>query len=186
MKLQARELILLTLMLALLGCSWWFGFKRVGERKEQYRREIADRHRELADLEQATAGIEDLDRRIDELRRAVAFFEAKLPREKNVQRTLTDVWRAAEKNALAISRFEPQRVRRDSHYSEQPIKLSLVGDFEGFYAYLLELERMDRITRVTKLDVKKIDDRDGQTEADMTLCIFFEPAGTAGEVVSAG
>ena len=184
MKLQLRELILLTLMLALLGCSWWFGFKRVADRKEQYRAEMQQKRQELRDLELATSGIDDLGRRVDELRRAVEFFEAKLPREKEVQRTLRDVWQAAEKNQLEIRKFEPQPVKDESHYREQPIKLSLAGDFEGFYAYLLELERMDRITRVTSLDVSKIDDVDGQTGADMTLSIFFEPAGTAGEVIS--
>ncbi len=184
MKLQLRELILLTLMLALLGCSWWFGFKRVAERKEQYRADEADKRRELIDLQMATADIDDLERHVDELRQAVEFFESKLPREENVQGTLTDVWQAAQKNGLSIKEFKPGNVRRDSHYSEKPISLQLSGDFEGFYAYQLELERMDRITRVPMLKLSRIDDQDGQTQAEMTLCIFFEPAGTAGEVIS--
>ena len=184
MKLQLRELILLTLMLALLGCSWWFGFKRVSERKEQFRQEADRKRAELRQLELATSGIDDLDRRLDDLASAADFFDAKLPREKEVQKTLRDVWHAVEKHDLEIKRFEPQPVRRDSHYSEQPIKLSLVGNFEGLYASQLEIERMDRITRTTKLDISKIDDRDGQTEAELTLTIFFEPAGTAGEVIS--
>ncbi len=186
MRLQLRELILLTAMVGLLGCSWWFGFKRVDDRKEQYRQEMAQKSQELKDLELATSGIDDLGRRIDDLREAVDYFEAKLPREKDVQQTLRDVWHAAERNNLEIKRFEPGKVRRDSHYSEQPIKLEMLGDFEGFYAYLLQIEQMDRITRVTSLDVGKIDGRDGETTAEMTLSIFFEPAALPGEVVSAG
>jgi len=186
MRLQLRELLLLSLMLGLLGASWWFGFKRVDDRKEQYRQDEAAKERELLDLELATSGIDDLDRRITDLAKANEYFEAKLPAEKNVQETLRHVWHAAEKNGLEIKLFEPEKVRRESHYSEKPIRLQLAGDFEGFYAYQLELERMDRITRTPELRITKIDGRDGETQAEMTLSVFFEPTSLPGTVVSAG
>jgi type IV pilus assembly protein PilO len=185
MRLQLRELLLFSLMIALLGASWWFGFKRVDDRKEQYRAEAIQKEQELADLEMATSGIADLDRRIDDLAEANAFFDQKLPKEKDLQETLRRVWHAAEKNGLDIRNFEPGKTTRGSHYSEQPIKLDLVGDFEGFYAYTLEIEQMDRLTRTTSLDISKIDGRDGKTEAEMTISVFFEPASLPGTVVSA-
>jgi type IV pilus assembly protein PilO len=177
MKLGFRELLLLSLMVGLLGASWWFGFRRVDQRREQFRQEMETKRAELAELRRATRGIDDLAQRVVDLREAVEYFEAKLPRERDVQHTLRDVWHAARKNHLEIRRFEPGPVRSDSHYSEQPIKLQLAGDFEGYYSYLLELERMDRITRVTALDLTRSRDRDGATEAEMTLSIFFEPDG---------
>ncbi len=177
MKLGLREIVLLNLMLGLLGASWWFGFKQVNERKEQFHAEMMVKQKELTELREATADVEDLGRRVDDLQKAVDFFEGKLPREKEVDRILRDVWTAAEKNRLEIRRFETLPVRRDSHYSEQPIKLELAGDFEGFYAYLLELEGLKRITRVTQMDLSKIQERNGAMQADMVLTIFFEPSG---------
>ena len=65
---------------------------------------------------------------------------------------------------------------RGSHYNEQPVRIVLAGEFEGFYAYMLELEKLARITRVTDMSMKKMQDRNGAMEADMTISIFFEPS----------
>jgi type IV pilus assembly protein PilO len=175
MKLGLRELILVTLMIALLAASWWFGFKKVADRREQFREDVAAMRRDRATLREATAHVEDLGRQVEDLRQAVEFFDGKLPREKDVEQILRDVWKAAERNRLEIRRFETLSVRRDSHYSEQPIKMELAGDFEGFYAYLLELESLKRITRVTQMDLSRLEERNGAMEADIVLAIFFEP-----------
>jgi hypothetical protein len=53
--------------------------------------------------------------------------------------------------------------------------LSLSGDFNGYYAFLLQLEKLPRITRVTQMKLEKINDRDGEMQAQLTLSIFFEP-----------
>ena len=185
MKLGLREIVLLNLMLGLLAASWWFGFKKVADRREQYQEELAMKQRELAELREATADVEDLGRRVAELQEAIEFFESKLPREKDVELILRDVWRAAEANRLEIRRFETLAVRRDSHCSEQPIRMELAGDFEGFYAYLLELEGLKRITRVTRMELSRMEERNGAMEAEMTLAIFFEPSLIGGGVASA-
>jgi hypothetical protein len=53
--------------------------------------------------------------------------------------------------------------------------MNLAGDFKGFYAFLLQLEKLPRITRVSQMKLEKIDDREGEMTAQMTLSIFFEP-----------
>ena len=55
------------------------------------------------------------------------------------------------------------------------------GDFNGFYAFLLQLEKLPRITRVSQMKLEKISERDGEMTAQLTLSIFFEPetGGTA-------
>jgi len=53
--------------------------------------------------------------------------------------------------------------------------MNLSGDFNGYYSFLLQLEKLPRITRVTQMNLQKISDRDGEMQAQMTLSIFFEP-----------
>ncbi len=49
------------------------------------------------------------------------------------------------------------------------------GDFPGFYAFMLDLERLSRITRVPEMKLEKLrNGKDGQMEAAFTLSIFFE------------
>ena len=53
--------------------------------------------------------------------------------------------------------------------------MSLSGDFNGFYAFLLQLENLPRITRITQMKLEKINEHDGDATAQITLSIFFEP-----------
>lgn len=186
MRFGLREIIFINVMLALLGASWWFGFKKVAERKDQLRAEMALKQKELTDLEEATADVADLQKQIDDLQKAIDFFEGKLPREKDVNDLLREVSRAAEVSSLEIRQFEPAQTIRGSHYSELPVRIVLAGDFEGFYSYMLELEKLARITRVTEMKLKKMHERNGAMEAEMTLSIFFEPSLIGSSVADAG
>ena len=81
----------------------------------------------------------------------------------------------AEANSLQTKTIKTLKTERGPNYSEQPIDMSLAGDFNGFYSFLLQLEKLQRITRVTSMNLQKISDRDGEMQAQMTLSIFFEP-----------
>ena len=81
----------------------------------------------------------------------------------------------AEANNLTTRTIKTLKSERAANYSEQPIQMSLAGDFHGFYSFLLQLEKLPRITRVTQMNLTKINEADGQMQAQMTLSIFFEP-----------
>jgi len=86
----------------------------------------------------------------------------------------------AQRNSLQTKTVRTLKAVRDSAYSEQPIQMTFIGSFDGFYQFMLDLEKLPRITKVTQMSLKKINDRDDQMEASITLSIFFEPdAGTA-------
>ena len=53
--------------------------------------------------------------------------------------------------------------------------MSLCGDFSGFYEFVLQLEKLPRLTRITQMNLSKIHNHDGDMEAKLTLSIFFEP-----------
>jgi type IV pilus assembly protein PilO len=175
MKLGFRELIFLCVMVGLLACTYWFVFNKANERRQNLLTQIDEKQKALTNLKQATAGVQDLSRKISELQQAIDFFESKLPQEKEVDKILKEVWQMAEANSLRTKTVKTTRSERASNYSEQPIQMNLEGDFNGFYAFLLQLEKLPRITRVTQMNLQKISDRDGEMQAQVTLSIFFEP-----------
>jgi len=175
MKFGIREIIFVVVMLGLLGSTNYFVFAKANARKAERLADIRGRQQALSNLQQATSGIEDLNRKIDELQKAITFFESKLPQEKEVDKILKEVWQMAEANSLQTRSIKTLKVERGANYSEQPIMMTLSGDFNGFYAFLLQLEKLPRITRVTEMNLQKINDRDGEMQAGMKLSIFFEP-----------
>ena len=175
MKFGIREIIFVVVMLGLLGSTNYFVFSKSNKRKADRLADIRTKQNALGNLQQATAGISDLNRKIDELQKAITFFESKLPQEKEVDKILREVWQMAEANSLETKTIKTLKSERGPNYSEQPIQMSLSGDFKGFYSFLLQLEKLQRITRVTQMNLQKINDRDGEMQAQMTLSIFFEP-----------
>src|SRR5204862_4771263 len=109
------------------------------------------------------------------MQKVINFFEYKLSKEKEVEEMVKEVWQMAEANSLQTKAIKTAKSERGANYSEQPIQMSLSGDFNGFYSFLLQLEKLPRITRVTEMNLQKINDRDGEMQAQMTLSIFFEP-----------
>jgi Tfp pilus assembly protein PilO len=138
--------------------------------------QIADRRRALADLQRSTAGIDDINHKIKDLQQAVTFFESKLPKEKEIETVLGEVWKLAQANSLKAKTIRTGKTERTANYSEQQIEMDLSGDFDGFYLFLQQLEQMPRLTRVEAMILNKISDHDGQMQAKLTLSIFFEPS----------
>ena len=174
MKFGVRELIFCCVLLGILGLAYSDFRKRDAERQD-LEADTAKIRTELVSLKTATAGIEDLGRKIDDLQKAIDFFESKLPQEKEMDKILTEVSQMADANALQTRTVKTLRSEKTANYSEQPIQMSISGDFNGFYSFLLQLEKLARITRVTQMNLQKIDEHDGQMQAQMTLSIFFEP-----------
>lgn len=184
MKFGIRELILVSAMIALLVCSYLFVFTKANEKRERMKTDIATWKKELISLDQKTAGIDNIGRKIEELQQAIAFFEQKLPQEREVDQILKEVWQMAEANSLQTKTVKTLKTERGPNYSEQPIQMNLAGDFDGFYQFLLQLEKLPRITRISTMKLEKMNERDGAMSAQLTLSIFFEPD-TAGATASA-
>lgn len=176
MRFGFRELLFILVLIAMPVASWWFVFNPKNEQIATAEREMVSKQQKLQQLQAATKQIEDLGEEIDKLTKAIELFEAKLPAEKEVEVILKEVWQVAAKHQL-----KPRSVRADkpikaARYSELPLKMVIAGDFDGFYAFLLDLEKLSRITRVPDMKLDKLKKgEDGQMEASFTLSIFFEP-----------
>lgn len=184
MRLGIREVIFLLLLLAVPVAAYLLVFKPRNAQIAEARQEIAQKQAKLSQLARATRDIEDLGHEIDRLAEAIQVFEEKLPAEREVEVVLKEVWELAAKNRLT-----PRAVRTDkplptSQYIELPIKMTIVGNFDGFYSFLLELEKLKRITRMPRMELKKVTDGEGQMEAEVVLSIFFEAPGGAAEAAS--
>jgi type IV pilus assembly protein PilO len=174
MKLGFREILFLTVMLGLFGCTYFMVFKKANAKREDLKAQIARKQKALADLRRSTTGVEDLARKIDELQQAITFFESKLPKEKEIDDILDSLSRLASANSLTTKTIKTLKQETAANFHEQPIQMSVAGDFNGFYAFLLQLEKLPRLTRITQMKLDKITDRDGETQATITLSIFFE------------
>nr|MBC8378116.1 type 4a pilus biogenesis protein PilO [Planctomycetota bacterium] len=72
--------------------------------------------------------------------------------------------------------FRTMKNEENRGYIEQPLEMELDGNFNAYYSFLLELEKLDRITKIRELKLKKKSKHEGQTEAKFVMSIFFQGA----------
>lgn len=174
MKLGAKELLFVCVMIGLLVCDY-FVLSRVNAKRAALETETANRQKALVDLRQSTAGIDDVSRKIDDLEKAIAFFDSKLPPQRDVATVLDEVTNLTNANGLQTKTFKALTSEKSANCYEQPLQIGLQGDFKGFYNFLLQLEKLPRLTRLTQMTLTKINDQDGAMQAQLTMSIFFEP-----------
>jgi len=62
----------------------------------------------------------------------------------------------------------------NSGYVEQPLKMELEGNFNSFYSFLLELEKLPRIMKIRELKLVEQTKDEGKIKADFIVSIFFQ------------
>ena len=174
MRFRTRELVFLLVLLAMPVAAYFFVFQPRATQIAQAQAEIQQKQAKLKQLEAATQSIADLGDEIDKLSQAINVFEQKLPAQQEVEVILKEVWQLAAKHSLTPRSVRTDKILSTAHYAELPIKMEIVGDFDGFYSFLLELEKLPRITRMPQLKMQKVSTEEGVMQADLVLSIFFE------------
>ena len=144
--------------------------KDLAEQRANVERKLA----KLQEFEQATAKTEDLNKQLVELEQAIKFFESKLPSTSEIHKVLEQVTVIAQKQGLTPKTIRTLKAENNSGYIEQPLKMELVGNFNSFYCFLLELEKLPRIMKIRELKLGKQPKDEGQISADFVVSIFFQ------------
>ena len=176
MKFGIRELLFVILLMAIPTGAYFWVFKPTNEHIKAQRVEVEASAQKLARLSKAMAGIGDLDTEVKKLQEAVKFFEGKLPERDEIHKVLEQVTKIAESHRLETKLFQALKPEPFAAYSEQPIKMEVYGDFNAFYQFLLDVEKMPRITKIKQMKLEKSKQNDGVMEASFTLSIFFSEA----------
>ncbi len=174
MKLGIRELLFFGLLAAMPIGSYFWIFKPANENWKLHREQYQQQTEKLQELTKALQKIDDLNTEVEKLAEAVSFFESKLPGRHEIHKVLEDVTRIADKQKLETRLFKTEKTKPFSLYNEQPIEMELYGSFESFYQFLLDLEQMQRITKVSKMEISKDENVPGAMTVKFVLSIFYD------------
>ncbi len=171
----ARQVLFFVVLLSMPVAAYWFVFKPQNREIEKAKKEIEQKQSMLEKLRQATSQTEDLQRANAQVQESIQAIRANLPTNKEMDNVLRQVSSLAAENGLRIPVFRKKDQSLPAGLAmEQPIDVEFVGDFDGFYAFLLQLEQLPRITRVTDLKLQRSQKVDGEMKANMQLSIYYE------------
>jgi len=173
-----RHLIFFALILALAYAAYAYMIKPANLLLAQERSAMEQKRAKLAELDRATAAAKDLADQLRKVEEAIAVFESKLPPSSEIHTVLENVTLIAQRHGLTPKSIKAMKAVGNRGYIEQPLAMELQGDFNSYYAFLLELEKMDRITKIRELKLKKKSQYEGQAESEFVMSIFFQNTST--------
>ncbi len=174
MKFGSKELLFIVLLAGIPVGGYFWVYKPAQENIKYQQEDIQNKRVKLDNLQVAMAGIEDLDSEVETLSEAVNFFESKLPGQHEVHKILEQVTRIADAHNLETRLFKTMKVKPLAQYCEQPIKMEVYGDFDSYYQFLLDIERLPRITKIREMKLEKDTKNEGAMNATFVLSIFFD------------
>jgi type IV pilus assembly protein PilO len=169
-----RKVVFFILLVGVACVAYQFMVKPANKHLADHKAKVQTKLAKLAEFEKATAAAEGLSKQLEQLQEAIEFFESKLPPTSEIDKVLRDVTVIGEKQGLKPKTIRTLKRKDNSGYIEQPLKMELVGNFNSFYSFLLELEKLPRIMKIRELQVKKQTGHEGQITADFTVGIFFQ------------
>ena len=173
----SRKLIFFILLIALAYVSYAYMIKPANVSLAQEKAMVEQKKAKLLELERATAVASDLNMQLEKVKDAIKVFESKLPPKSEISTVLENVTKISLAHGLTPKTIRTLKTRNTRGYVEQPLKMELHGNFNSYYSFLLELEKLDRITKIRELTLKKRSKQEGQTEATFVVSIFFQETG---------
>lgn len=181
MRSGPREILFIAVLIAIPLVTWWYVIRPRNACAAQIRRAVHVKQAELKALNRTKGAIGDLKKEIADLTKAIAFFESKLPSEKEIDKVLHSLWQLAKSNKLVTKgirtqdRRNPTDAELASQHCDQPIAMQLEGEFMNFYAFLQALENEPRIMRIRDMKVIQSPEApEGYVQAEFTISVFFE------------
>lgn len=173
MSSSLRYLIFFVLIVGMAYVSWEYMIKPANTDLAEIRIKMKGMQDTLSKLELEKAASKDIPAEIEKIEQTIEAFESKLPPSSEIHTVLENVTLIAQRHGLVPKTIRTQKNKENRGYIEQPLEMELHGNFNSYYSFLLELEKMDRITKIRELKLEK-SKGEGQTEARFVMSIFFQ------------
>ncbi len=170
----SRKFIFFVLLVALAYVSYAYMIKPANQHLAREKIEVNAKRAKLLELRKATAAASDLTKQLEKVEEAIAVFESKLPPQSEIDKVLEDITKIVQMHGLVSKTIRTLPVKINRGYIEQPLHMELHGNFNSYYSFLLELEKLDRITKIRELSLKKKAKTEGETAATFVVSIFFQ------------
>jgi len=169
-----RKVVFFVLLVGVACVAYEFMIKPANKNLAAQKAQVEAKLAKLAEFEEAASAAEGLSKQLAELQEAIEFFESKVPPTSEIDKVLRDVTVISEMQGLKPKTIRTLKQKQNSGYVEQPLKMELVGNFNSFYSFLLELENLPRIMKIRQLELAKQTGEEGRISTNFVVSIFFQ------------
>ncbi len=174
MTSSIRKLVFFVLLVGVAVAGYQYMIKPANKHLAEAKTRVNTKLTKLDEFEKAQAAAKNISKQLEQLQEAIEFFESKLPPKSKIHEVLEQVTVIAQTEGLEPKTIRTLDKKDNNGYIEQPLEMSLAGDFKSFYSFLLELEKLPRIMKIRELKIDKEKKEEGRIVADFVVSIFFQ------------
>ena len=181
-----RQFAFLAVLVAVPVSAWAFVFRPRNQEIAMARADVDLRLIQLEELREVEMINSDLEVTLQQLEGALDDLRARIPDVAGVEDVLRRIAEITGEHDLVVRSFRREKTVTSNHYAELPLKTVIEGSFHGIHRFLIDLERIPRITRILDLRIENPDfDRmtrsgariaTGEVRAEMTITIYADQA----------
>ncbi len=169
MRVGIRAIIFTALVCGILGGTYALVVEPHLHQRRQMRKEIASMTAAIESLTRTTGELEHMEEAVNRQDRALAFYQTQLPDAGDANKAIPEITEMAGANSLQTVSIRAGDPRPRGQYVSQPMELCVNGDFNGFYSFLQQLEKLPHTIRVPQMSIDTANDIPGDVHAVMTI-----------------
>ena len=158
MIIPTRHFLLVGLLIAVPVSAWAIAYRPMNKAVHGVAEEIRSRTTNLAHFEEINEQYRELKSLTREVRRSTDDANSRIPSQHNAEQWLESASKQAQELGLIVKSVTTSGERNDGEYNVLPIDLNVIGTFESLYLFLQHLEKMERISRVDRMSLHRIED----------------------------
>ena len=137
MNTTARQIGFFVALLGIPLTAWYVVFRPQNAEIAEAMQDIGTRQAQLDRISKLAERIPDLEAALEVGEQLVQQVEAQLPRRRDVEGVLENIWQIAERNNMQVRSVKTKPPLPSAVYMELPLEVAMDGPFEGFYRFLL-------------------------------------------------
>jgi Tfp pilus assembly protein PilO len=173
MFIPMKHLALVGLLVAVPVSAWAIAYRPMNSAVRHVAEEIKARTTSLSYYDEVNTQYRELKRISKSLQQATSLAKARIPQQHDADLWLEYASKEAQNLGMTVKSVTTAGERPEGEYKILPVDLVVVGTFESLYNLLQHLERIDRISRVDKMSIHRIED--DFVEARVVIELVFSP-----------
>ncbi|MEX0777601.1 MAG: type 4a pilus biogenesis protein PilO [Phycisphaeraceae bacterium] len=170
---QVRTLMIFAVLGAVFALGLWLPMHYRGG---SLRQRVEEAQRQIAGDRARAASLDELDQEIAQLKAALNNSPGQVPQTGELANLLRRVSNLMHAQDLKEQQVVTQSVTQGQDFSIIPLSLEFKGTFTQVARFVREVETMERLIRVTRLEVRGVNkEPGGPVSVGVDLCTFFAP-----------
>ncbi len=171
MNVPTRYLALVMLLIAVPVSAWAIAYRPMNDAVHGAANEIKDRTNKLINYDEVNSQYRKMKNLSKSLSIANNKAFGRIPTSHNAEQWLESASEAALDFGLIVKSVTTAGEREEGRYKILPVDFNVSGKFLSVYKLVQHLEQMQRLTRIDRISIRRVDDEN--VEARIVVNLAF-------------